>query len=157
MPRMHLKLTTVLTVIALSLLAGSALATSSFRTGRYRGTTSQKHKIVFDVGYSTQCNAATYGRRALCLSQPDSGSASIDLKCSDGSTNTETESVQTAVPRSGRIRTKLSSGGAVTGTTVVNLLLHRQGTITGSLIESLKETGSNVTCASGKVTFSAKR
>jgi hypothetical protein len=147
-------------VLAIGLTSAALASGPSFKTGKYKGKTSQGFKLTFVLKKLDDCVGDRNGALVLCLSQPDSGEGYLALKCADGSTSNDYEDVFAQVHGNGVVKfTSYPDGkGSGHGEMVVHVKVAHNGTICGYFIDHvIYPQSNNLHCNSGKVTFKAKR
>jgi hypothetical protein len=138
---------------ALLIMPASGLASSSFKKGIYKGTTSQGYSFEFGL-----VTAACPRKRHLCLYTPSGGATTEayinEPGCTDGgSTNAYVDLVALAVPSSGIVHNTSTAFSTV----VVTVKISHHGTMSGTFEATGLPGGTSAGCTSGVVTFTAKR
>ncbi|MGD0198922.1 MAG: hypothetical protein ABSC56_13595 [Solirubrobacteraceae bacterium] len=138
---------------ALCLLPGAVMASSSFKTGLYKGTTSQGAPFEFELQ-----NIACPRKRHLCIYTPSGGTtaqANLDMPCTTtgSSTNAYVDLSQIPVPKSGVIHNSSTAFSLV----VVTVKVAHDGTMSGTFEATGTASDNTSDCTSGVVTFTASR
>ena len=130
-----------------------SLASSSFKTGLYKGTTSQGYAFEFAVKTGSACGH----KHRFCVFTPAGGVTSqmyIDEPCSAGSSaNAYVDLNPTPIPTSGEIH----NTSVAFSTVVLALKVSPHGTMSGTVQATGTPSSGTSDCTSGAVTFTATR
>lgn len=140
-------------VAVLCLWPATVLAGGSFKTGIYKGTTSQGYKFEFALN-----KIACPTKRHLCLLTPAGGTATqayINMPCTGTSatTNAYVDLPDIPVPKSGVVDNSSTAFSVV----VVMVKIAHNGTMSGTFEATGTASDNTSNCTSGIVTFNASR
>jgi hypothetical protein len=140
-------------LLAFLMFPTAGLASSSYKTGLYKGKTSQGFPFEFALK-----NIACPNKRHLCLytaASTTAAEANIDETCpgTTGTTNAYVDLALAPVPKSGVVHFTSTAFSVVTAT----IKIHHNGTMSGTFAATGVAGGSSAGCSSGPVAFTASR
>jgi len=139
--------------VVLCVMPATVLAGGSFKTGTYKGTTSQGYSFEFALK-----NIACPRKRHLCIYTPSGGAATqayLNMPCtsSGSSTNDYVDLSEVPVPKSGVVHNSETAFSVV----VVTVKVAHNGTMSGTFEATGTVSDGTSDCTSGVVTFNASR